>query len=157
MKIAEQLARHFREIHFGPNWTSSNLKETLANVGWVQATTKLEDFNTIAALVFHINYFVKAVIPVLEGGPLDAHDKFSFDVPPIHSEAEWQKMLTQVWADAEKLENLIANISDNLLWETFSEEKYDTYYRNIQGVIEHSHYHLGQIVILKKLIYNQTN
>ena len=155
MKIAEQLARHFREIHFGPNWTSSNLKEVLADVGWEQATTKLENFNTIAALVYHIHYFVHVTIPVFEGGELDAHDTFSFDVPPITSEAGWQKLLDTVWTDAATFEKLVVNIPDNLLWETFSEEKYGTYYRNIQGIIEHTHYHLGQIVILKKLIQQQ--
>jgi hypothetical protein len=152
MKIAEQLARHFKEVHFGPNWTWSNLKDTLDTVTWQQATTKIEGFNTIAALVYHINYFVQVTIPVFEGGKLEAHDKYSFDVPPINSEADWQKLLDKVWADAATFEKLITAIPDSLLWETFSEEKYGTYYRNIQGIIEHSHYHLGQIVILKKFL-----
>jgi hypothetical protein len=30
------------------------------------------------------------------------------------------------------------------------EEKYGSVLRNIMGVIEHTHYHLGQIVLLKK-------
>ena len=34
----------------------------------------------------------------------------------------------------------------------FGNEKYGTYYENIQGVIEHLHYHLGQIVVVKKII-----
>ena len=155
MKIAEQLARHFREIHFGENWTWSNLKDTLDTVTWQQAITKIEDLNTIVALVYHINYFVQAAIPVFEGGTLDAHDKYSFDLPPINSEADWRKLLDKLWTDAATFEKLITDIPDSLLWETFSEEKYGTYYRNIQGIIEHSHYHLGQIVMLKKLILKQ--
>ena len=31
-------------------------------------------------------------------------------------------------------------------------EKYGTYYRNFHGLIEHAHYHLGQIVLIKKLV-----
>ena len=38
------------------------------------------------------------------------------------------------------------------LWEPFGDGKYGDYFRNIQGVIEHAHYHLGQIVLVKKLI-----
>jgi hypothetical protein len=34
----------------------------------------------------------------------------------------------------------------------FALEKYGTYQRNFHGLIEHTHYHLGQIAILKKLV-----
>jgi len=41
---------------------------------------------------------------------------------------------------------------DKKLNEIFVNEKYGTYLRNIEAVIEHSYYHLGQIVLIKKLI-----
>ena len=82
MKLTKEMARHFREVHFGGNWTSVNLKDVLADITWQQATTQLYSFNTIAALVYHMNYYVSAIIKVLEGGPLDAHDKYSFDASP---------------------------------------------------------------------------
>ena len=34
----------------------------------------------------------------------------------------------------------------------FVDEKYGTYSRNINGILEHSYYHLGQIVLIKKLV-----
>ncbi|MDQ1090003.1 hypothetical protein QE390_004607 [Siphonobacter sp. SORGH_AS 1065] len=37
---------------------------------------------------------------------------------------------------------------------TFVDEKYGTYYRNLHGMIEHTHYHLGQIVLIKKILRN---
>jgi hypothetical protein len=43
-------------------------------------------------------------------------------------------------------------MNDNKLTESFVEEKYGTYYRNIDAMIEHSYYHLGQIVLLKKIL-----
>ena len=39
----------------------------------------------------------------------------------------------------------------------FVDEKYGTYSRNIDGMIEHSYYHLGQIVLIKKLINSTHN
>ena len=42
-----------------------------------------------------------------------------------------------------------------VLWETFADEKYGHYYRNLHGIIEHTHYHLGQIVLIKKLLQQQ--
>jgi hypothetical protein len=64
--------------------------------------------------------------------------------------------LDKTWKDAETFAGLIERLPESRLGETFADEKYGNYYRNIQGVIEHTHYHLGQIVLLKKLLL-QTN
>jgi len=153
MILSQQIAKHLRDVHFGGNWTSVNLKDSLADITWQQATTQVYSFNTIAALVYHMNYFVSAVLKVLQGGPLDAHDKYSFDVPSISSEEDWEKLLNKTWADAETFVNLIEQLPDNKLGEIFSNEKYGSYYRNLQGIIEHNHYHLGQIVLMKKILF----
>lgn len=152
MNLTAQIAKQLRDLHFGGNWTWSNLKDQLADVTWEQATTKVYSFNTIAVLVFHTNYFVDAVLKVLRGGPLDAKDKYSFDHPPIQSQEDWDKMLDKVWTDAETFATLIEQMPESKLWEDFSDNKYGNYYRNIHGIIEHTHYHLGQIVLIKKLL-----
>src|SRR5688572_5865066 len=115
MTNTEQIAKHFRDVHFGGNWTSVNLKDTLAGVTWEQATTRINSLNTIAHLVFHINYYVSAVLKVLQGGPLDAHDKFSFELPPITSEAEWQKLLDKTFTEAEKFATLVEQLPNDKL------------------------------------------
>lgn len=152
MNTPAQLARHFREVYFGGNWTWVNLKDTLADVSWAQATTPLQSLNTIAALTYHINYFVCAASRVLQGKPIDAHDKYSFDVPPISSQQDWEALLNKTWDDAERFSILVAQLPESTLVDTFEDEKYGTYYRNIQGIIEHTHYHLGQIAVIKKLL-----
>lgn len=153
MTTTKQIAHHLRAVYFGGNWTSSNLKDQLAGVGWQQATTKVYDFNTIATLVYHINYFVTALRKVLRGGPLDAKDIYSFDHPPIQSQEDWEKLLDGIWAEAEDLAQLTEQLPENKLWEDFANtSKYGNYYRNLHGVIEHIHYHLGQIVLIKKII-----
>ena len=150
--LTKQIAKHFRDVYFGGNWTASNLKDNLAGVDWQQATTKVSSFNTIAALVCHINYYVRVVSKVLKGEPLNASDKFSFDQPPIESQEDWKNLLDNTWADAENFANLIEQLPEDKLWEDFFDGKYGNYYRNLHGVIEHAHYHLGQIVLIKKLL-----
>jgi uncharacterized damage-inducible protein DinB len=152
MHLTAQIAKHFREVYFGGNWTSSNLKDALADVNWQQATAKIDSLNTIAALVYHINYYVSAVLKVLQGEPLTASDKFSFDLPPIQTDEGWKHLLDKLWTDAESFSGLIEQMPDSKLDETFVDEKYGTYYRNLHGIIEHTHYHLGQIVLIKKLL-----
>jgi hypothetical protein len=46
----------------------------------------------------------------------------------------------------------VSKIQDEKLDEIFVEEKYGTFLRNIEGVIEHAYYHLGQIVVIRKMI-----
>ena len=101
MNLPHQIATHFRQLNFGGNWTSINMKDTLAVVNWKQAITQVQTFNTIAALVFHTNYYVGVAIKVLNGEPINAHDKFSFDFPQISSEEDWKRLLDKTWADAE--------------------------------------------------------
>ena len=152
MNLPAQLAKHLRDVFFGGNWTSVNLRDSLANITWQQANSKIHSLNTILALVYHINYYISAVTKVLQGEPLVASDKFSFDHPSIQSEEEWQQLLDETWKDAENFAYWIEQLSESKLWEDFEGGKYGNYYRNIQGIIEHSHYHLGQIVLIKKLL-----
>jgi len=152
MNLTGQIAKQFRDVYFGENWTDSNLKQNLADVTWQQATRKVYSFNTISALVYHMNYYVSVAMKVLHGEPLDASDKYSFDHPPILSQEDWKKLLNKTWTDAENFANLIEQLSESKLWEDFSDNKYGNYYRNITGIIEHIHYHLGQIVLIKKIL-----
>lgn len=152
MEIKQQIAKHLRQVHHGGNWTASSLKENLKGVSWQQATTKVGSLNTIAALVYHMNYFVDAVLKVMQGRQLDAHDKFSFDLPLIQTQEDWENLLAKSWDDAERLASLIEQMPESKLWEDFADAKYGNYYRNLYGIVEHCHYHLGQVVVVKKLL-----
>jgi len=44
----------------------------------------------------------------------------------------------------------MARLSDEQLEAVFVKEAYGTYRRNIEAVIEHSYYHLGQNSLLRK-------
>lgn len=134
-----------------------NLKDTLADVSWQEATAKFASVNTIAVLVFHINYYVSGVMDVLQGRPLLIKDKFSFELPPVQSQEDWENLCSKLFSDAEKFATIVEQLPDSKLGETFSDEKYGTYYRNLQGIIEHTHYHLGQIVLIKKLLRQAVN
>ena len=117
-----------------------------------QANHKIEGFNTIAVLMFHINYYVEGILPVFDGGDLEIRDKYSFDAPEFTSEKQWEEYKTKVLKNADVLADKINQFDDTIINQSFVEEKYGTYYRNLNGTIEHTYYHLGQIVILKKLI-----
>ncbi len=132
MNLTSQIAKHFRDVFFGGNWTSSNIKHHLSDLTWQQAITQVYSFNTIAILVYHMNYYVSAVLNVLHGKTLDAKDIYSFDLPPIHSAEDWDNLLSKTWREAEEFASMIEQLPEHKIWETFTDEKYGTYYRNIQ-------------------------
>jgi uncharacterized damage-inducible protein DinB len=151
-RLTTQLATHWRQVHNGGNWTGVNLKDTLQDISLEEATRKTGDLNTIAVLVFHINYYVGAVLQVLKGGPLEASDKYSFNLPPIENEEAWQELLRKTFTEAEALAAALETLNGEELFQPFADGKYGNGYRNVLGLIEHTHYHLGQISLLKKFI-----
>jgi len=152
MNLSTQMAKHFRDVHFGGNWTTSNLKDQLADVTWQQATTQVHTLNTIVTLSYHVHYFVHEVLKVLKGGELEAHDKYSFDHPPINSQEDWDNLKERIFADAAEFADLVEQLRAEKLFEAFTDAKYGNYYRNIAGITEHTHYHLGQIAVIKKIL-----
>ena len=151
MSITQQIAKHFREVHFGGNWTASNLKDNLAGITLEQAVKRVDGLNSIAMLVYHMNYYVEIILKVLQGKSLDGHDKLSFNVAPILSQTDWDALVQNSFDKAEELAKLIEQLSDDVLAEPFANGKYGDYYRNFTGLIEHTHYHLGQIAVIRKL------
>ncbi len=153
MKSTTQIANRFREVILNGLWiANTNFKAQLSDISWEQATQKIGNLNTIAALTFHIHYYIAGVLNVLKGGTLDIRDKYSFDLPPIESQEDWEKLLHNMWNDAEQFADLIEEMPDEKLSEDFVDRKYGTYQRNIDGMIEHSYYHLGQISLIKKML-----
>ena len=152
MDHSAKLSKHFKAVHFGGNWSDSNLKEVLIDVTLEEALTKIGSLNTILALTFHLKYYVDGVLSVLEGGALTIRDKFSYDHPDLKDEHEWQAFLEEFWEAANRFGQQVGMLNPLQIEADFSDPKYGDYFSNILGIIEHQHYHLGQIVLLKKLI-----
>jgi len=153
MKTSEYLANRLREVLTDGKWvTGTNFKEQIINIDWKDAVESVDDLNSIAKLIFHIHYYIDGVTKVLQGGPLEISDKYSFDSPPIKSEEDWNDLTNRFCNDSEKIITLVEEMTDDRLLESFVDEKYGTYQRNIDVMIEHTYYHLGQILIIKKLI-----
>lgn len=147
------IAFRLREVLLNGHWiANTNFREQIQSVNWQQAITKVDNLNTIAALTYHINYYLAGLINAFENEKLDISDKYSFDLPPINSEFEWNKLVAEFLSNSEKIAVKVEEMDDKRFDEPFIEEKYGTFLRNIEGVIEHGYYHLGQISLIRKLI-----
>jgi uncharacterized damage-inducible protein DinB len=152
MNIPQQIAKQLRDVFFGKNWTCSTIKEHIENVTIEQAKKQVYGLNSIFTLLHHLAYYLPAQINVLDGKPLVASDAESFILPPIENETAWQNYKENIFTNAEKLATLIEAMPEEKIQANFADEKYGNYYKNLTGMIEHTHYHLGQIVLLKKIL-----
>lgn len=153
MTKSEQLANRLREVILNGTWiANTNFKNQLESLDWEIATKKHQSLNTISILAQHIYYYIDGIKNVFTNGKLEIRDKYSFDFPTIKSQTEWEEFQNRFYTDTEKLAELIEKLTDEQLDEKFVNEKYGNYIRNIDGMIEHSYYHLGQIVLIKKII-----
>ncbi|MGB4958399.1 MAG: DinB family protein [Saprospiraceae bacterium] len=153
MEANNQISKRCREVLLDGTWiANTNFQDQLSDVTWEQAQMKFGSLNSILALTFHINYYLAGMLQVFEGGTLDIRDKYSFDYQHIASKDDWEKLLTQFFKNAELFAEHVARFSEYKLEEYFVDPKYGSYRRNIEGMIEHSYYHLGQVSLLKKMI-----
>ena len=151
--MTKALAERLREVLLNGKWiANTNFKDQILSVNWEQATTKVGDLNTIALLTFHINYYLQGILQVFKGGKLEIRDRYSFDLPEIKSESDWNQLVETFLGNAELFAQQVEQMDDRILDQAFVDEKYGDYRRNIEGVIEHSYYHLGQVSLLRKMI-----
>lgn len=153
MNTNEFLASRLEEVFINGTWiVNTNYKAQLQKLSWEKATEKIAGPNSIAALTFHINYYLNGILEAFKTGELTIKDQYSFDVKPINNQNEWNNLVETLLTNAERFIVAVSQMNDEILNSDFFDKKYGTYYRNIEGVIEHSYYHLGQITLINKLL-----
>lgn len=155
IKQSEYLAQQLEDVLLHGTWVANtNYRAVIKDLTLKEALQKVNTSNNIALLMFHINYYLEGVLTVLKGGGLHIRDKYSFDMPPLHSEADWQQLKNAFLKNSEAFIAAVRAIPESQWQQTFVKPEYGTYRRNIDGFIAHSYYHLGQAVLIKKRIRN---
>ena len=152
IQTGKYLSGRIRELFLNGTWiANTNYRDQLMKTSWEEAVKKRHGFNSVAMLTFHINYYLNGLIEVFEGGRLNIHDKYSFDMPDIADPKGWEVMRKKLFNNAEKFASHVEQMKEEDLENVFVDEKYGTWMRNIEAVIEHGYYHLGQIVVIRKM------
>lgn len=152
MQVSKAIAQRIKEVYFGGSWTTASVKEFLTGLSIKEANTILNDGNSIYTILHHCHYYTLVQRNVLLGKELLGSDKESFEVPPINSEGELNHFKTKVLEEANDFINLVHKLDDEILMQPFFAEKYGNYYRNLNGLIEHWNYHLGQLYYIRKYL-----
>ncbi len=145
-RIRDQLKRAFH----GDAWHGPSLREVLDGVTAAQASSRLATGHSIREMVLHITAWTDiscqrlAVTPVPEATTEE-------DWPPVDEldEADWKKDLENLFAAEERLQELLTSFPESRLDATVPGRDH-SFYVMLHGAVQHSLYHAGQIVVLKK-------
>lgn len=74
-----------------------------------------------------------------------------FDVGSLGNDVEWKKLIREMLVSASELAVATRDVPEETLELPIVAGGSSTY-KNLQGSVEHVHYHLGQIVVIKKLL-----
>ena len=152
MKITELIALHITEVFEGNNWTDVNIKDTIDNIDYREATTVTKaSYNTIAALLHHLNFYNDVVSMRLMGINPEIDEVNGFNVPAIKNEHDWQQLKDAAFASAINLADAVRKFPEEKIYD-LTVTGHSTYYKTLHGLTEHAHYHLGQMMLIKRLV-----
>ena len=149
-RIADQLKRAFH----GEAWSGPSVKESLEGVTAEMAFEQaLPEAHSIWELVHHITAWVQFVHKrVVSGESVNVTQELNF--PPVNdkSEGAWQESITKMEAAEEALRKAILDFPESRLNEIFHAQSGTSYYIQMHGAVQHSLYHAGQIILMKRFL-----
>lgn len=152
MQTSAAIALQMKEVYEGGNWSEVDLAATLADITWAEANIITPvSVNSIAAILFHLQFYNNVVKDRLAGISTAIPDANGFDVPKLKNAADWKLLQQNSLASAHALMEMVSALPEEKLFEALTSNGV-TVYKTLHGVVEHAYYHLGQIVMLKKII-----
>jgi len=152
MNIKQHIAHHLVEVHRGGNWTDVSIAGTLKDVSWQQALM-ITPFspNSIAMLLHHITYWNRIVALRGQNTEPEINESNGMNAPLLTSAEAWDELKKDNIYSAEELATIVEGYDIGSLYNPIL-PGYSSAYKNFQGQVEHVHYHLGQIVMIKKYV-----
>ena len=152
MSESKRISNLYQSIYDGEPWLEVTLAHTLKDITAEQAYRKINpNLNTIWEIVNHLIQWRRNILSRMQGETITTPDHNYF-VPVVDpTELAWQQSLQTLAKTQESWNAFLANFDDADFTKIYANNNH-TYYEHIHGIIQHDVYHLGQIVILKKLL-----
>jgi hypothetical protein len=145
-RIADQLKRAFH----GDAWSGPAVNEILQGVNAEVARQKpVSAAHSIWELVHHITAWVDIVSQRIQGTDVKVTNDVNF--PPVTDTGEpaWEQSVSRMNEAEGRLREIVLGFDDPRLQELRPPHG-DSVYLLLHGAVQHSLYHAGQIMLLKK-------
>jgi|SRR6185312_9972296 len=152
MKDSKRIKKLFEDLYNGRPWIDVTIMDTLKNISAEQAAKKvIPERNSIWQIVNHIIAWRENILLRVQGNEMVTPNNNYFTQLEIISETEWQKALERLANSQEQWIHFLENFDESQFDKIYASNKM-TYYEHIHGILQHDAYHLGQIVLLSKLV-----
>jgi uncharacterized damage-inducible protein DinB len=151
MTELNRIVKLFTDLQHGDCWIGTNFKEALHGVDARLAQQVAGNHaNNIWQLTFHLIYWRTTVINRLNGS-IDPPPFKDMSLPDNLDEANWKQTLADFETVYHQLRTTISHFKEDNLHKP-SPRPEQTYYQLMMGCLQHDAYHLGQIVLLKRVL-----
>lgn len=152
MEEAKRLSSLFEKLYDGYPWLGVNLLDTLQKLDANQASQKTLPYcNSIWEITNHLIHWRLNVLERVQDKVLKTPSNNYVEAIKNTSNEAWLDTLQRLELTQNQWLHFLKTVKTEDL-----EKKYPvnnmTYYEQIHGIIQHDAYHLGQIVLLSKLV-----
>lgn len=146
-----KLKKLFSDHYQGDPWIDITLLNTLKNISADQASEKIGSLNSIWQIVNHMILWRKALLRRVKGNSISVPANNFITEVKDKSEKSWKKTFKDLEDSQKNLLTFLSRSKDSLL-ENISPASGYSYYELLVAILLHDTYHIGQIVLIKKLI-----
>lgn len=152
MQESKRIIKLFNDLYNGSPWIDVNITTTLKDITAQQASKKiLPGRNSIWEIVNHIISWRLNVLQRVQGKAIASPDDNYFVEIKDASALAWKNTLKQLKDSQTKWIDFLKKHNEKN-FEKIYKVNGMSYYEHIHGIIQHDAYHLGQIILLTKLL-----
>lgn len=150
MSAINRLVEDLDGLQAGETWISYNAQDILEGIDHnTAATTAVKGGNSIWSLVNHISFWREMVARRVTARQGIVADVNGFEEPAEKTPEAWRQTRLRFEEACRQLRTAMASLDDNDLDVELNEK--GTVYYNLQGSLLHDAYHLGQVMLLKRM------
>jgi hypothetical protein len=151
MTATERILNHYDGVLHGEPWHGDAIWQVLDGISAQQAAARpIPDFHTIWELVMHMSFWEGVAAQRLYGQKAGLVEELNFPAMPAPTEENWRKTLEEFRTSNRNFRDALNKVDPAKLDQLTAAQK-RTYYGEAHGILEHHVYHVGQIVMLKKI------
>jgi len=152
MKEPERITKLFEDLYNGSPWIDVSIMDTLKDISAEQSAKKVTPGrNSIWQIVNHMIAWRENVLLRIQGNEIVTPNNNYFTEIENTSETEWQKALERLENSQHQWIAFLKAFEESQFEKIYPKNRM-SYYEHIHGILQHDAYHLGQIVLLSKLM-----
>ena len=152
MKSTKRLSKLFTDLYNGDPWLGVTIMDTLKDISPAQACKKIApERNSIWQIINHMISWRENVLLRVQGNQISSpNNNYITDITDTSQKA-WKETLARLENSQQQWISFLQDF-DKKSFDTIYAPNGMSYYEHINGILQHDAYHLGQIVLLSKLV-----